>query len=128
MISITQLAEEMKAFALEHPMRPGQLANDGCAREYEYSDQYTVVCVLTVNLMDEINKHGWQLSMAHKDKKTELPNDVVQDFLNVFFGSTLVEDGGKILELPRFPIFPVQRQFIAILEGNEYDASEIGGG
>lgn len=127
MISITELAEEMKAYALEHPMRPGGMADDGCMREYEYSNELTVVCVLTVNDMRDISKHGWQLSIADEDKKTELPDNVVKEFVNVFFGKEHVE-GGKVLELPRFPIFPVQRQFVTIKDGESDGSGEIGGG
>jgi hypothetical protein len=127
MISITQLAEEMKAYALEHPMRPGGIADMGCMREYEYSDKLTVACVLTVNPMPDIGKYGWQLSLANNDKKNELPDNVVKELVNIFFGTEHVE-GGKMLELPRFPIFPVQRQFVTIKDGESDGGSEIGGG
>jgi len=120
MITIEQLVEEMKVFARQHPMKSGQIADTGCMREYAYSDEYKIVCVLTINLYEDIQ--GLQLSLAHEDKETEIPDEVATDFLNAFFGADLVEQE-KVFELPRFPIFPVQRQFVAALEGDR-DNSE----
>jgi hypothetical protein len=103
---IKKFAEQMRSHTLHHP-------KEECMRECEYSNDLTVQCVLKLNVLE--GYYGWQLLINNKDKKSDLPNDIVQEFLNAFFAS-------EAFELPRFPIFISQRRFIAI-EAKIGDAS-----
>ncbi len=96
---ITQFVKKMKFYALNHIKESYEL-------DYEYNDELIIQCSLKVNIIEK--KYGWQLSLNNKDRKTELTNDIVQEFLIAFFENEL------FLELPRFPILVVQRRFIVI--------------
>jgi hypothetical protein len=111
MISLTQVVEEMKVFALAHKMQAGDIADDGCMRNYEWDNKTELAFVLTRDMIPEMGKEIWHLSMSHRDPKimADLPPDIVNQAVLTFFGAN-----AKVLELPRISFHPYQRQFVAI--------------
>ena len=115
MITLTQLLDEMKAYAMQHKMVAGAMANQSYSRKFEYSKDCPITLVVTRDILDELGGvvECWHISISHENPKNELPVYVIQEVVNVFFGSDAVNKG-EVLMLPIMQVHPNQRQFVQV--------------
>lgn len=116
-MNFTDVVQEMKTYARQHPHEPGldendeiRLVDSECERIFTL-DGREINIILSYNVITELNRAFWHLSITPRNKQP-LPIQLVNEIVVSFFDTslTIIELSDEIMEEMRVNS-PYQQQF-----------------